>query len=1033
MSLITVQLPIIHEPFAKPRWFDTAPVASLWFPDSGSKVICMKALGIWNVPDMLNVRRMLLQSGNYQLILNMSIGSSQLPPRNSPCIFYLSPRIFSGERYFARAFHATEADAYSFYLLSSTELELKEAESSVIADLYDDAKRIFHTTPFLARNTPEDFLALKQWLADIVFLINVKRIKEQSSRRLETVYSYTSTLLSLQPPRSGCIEQPEQLLSLLALRQHGSEVSTYMGQVEVVKDQSYKAFEPLPPALNESALKRIEETYQYVHNEPFTATLGNEVLPGLRKTRRALRYFAETLEQSPYEALQNIGREMSAALAEQIPILALTGTFSSGKTTLLNSLLVGQDNANIRAFRTKPGANTAIVSEITHVSKDKPEQRVEFGYRQKINNFSLATISPTDTNIATNYITEIQALLEKGVLTNTALRIMPINPRMDKKNAIELRTKEDIQKRLRYLLWLAQQNEDKKDDDEHSKDAKRTSYTQEEHDNAGIDTFSAEILTDALAREYLRPPDEQVNRDGIVQYRLPTEIDLTTDEGWEDFQGKPEGTATEKKGQRIKLKSEVKQHWTEVNIATLLIERSRVYLNHPLLELTTIADTPGTGSLNTGHDHVTKEYLQEASAYIVLLPTHIVSSGRANTGTQDNQDEANRILKQLVDVLKGDLSRVAFVVNCWANTDESSDVVGKIVKYEQILANAFHLTSAQWHTLRQRNQNFFVVQLKGVQGGDRPTTLYSYPSLVPLQSWIEKTFRSGKYLARYDRLKQFLGDEWQRNHGVWIQKLRSLQQEAKEREDMCNRLRQFIKDLHALTDKHLDDVRTFRQNFTSQGSRVSRMMQHRGSEPGSIRKPEELNPWRDALKQEYTAFNELLRDFASIQTLETWIREVKSKARSLPIMLPALVAEDPANQSYAWSPNRSFATYQVDDTFAKVAERWPDNLLKNITGFFTNIRTTLVKELQEFWRDQYSEIWSSGLETYLQRCETFLEKQQQAVQAATQQEIDKLERLNDPELRKRLEQEYREVIHAFEALEQERQELQNQLVRALTE
>ena len=144
-----------------------------------------------------------------------------------------------------------------------------------------------------------------------------------------------------------------------------------------------------------------------------------------------------------------------------------------------------------------------------------------------------------------------------------------------------------------------------------------------------------------------------------------------------------------------------------------------------------------------------------------------------------------------------------------------------------------------------------------------------------------------------------------------------------------------------------------------------------------------------------------------------------------------MVAPTATNQNPPWN-NQRFLSIEVVAEFRTVMEKWPKNFWERvIVGMFKDSRTPLVEDLQNFWEAQYNDLWSRRLDAYLRVCITFMQQRQQALQTIVQKEIDEQERLNDPEVRKKREQEIKEVIAAFEAKDQERRQIQTDLAQAL--
>lgn len=970
----------------------------IWFPEEADQIIWMQALGT-RPADYL-----VLQTLSYQLHVRVFIGEAGLYRLPGDCLrlIYLPGKGLSDERYPEGLFRSHKFPQYGMRLFQPIELGHHLNEESVLNEFSAEAFHTFHTAPFLGLVDTRSYPLLREWLAAVVVLVNLSAEKDTLDYQLDAARSRSIPLLAL---RRSHIQNREDLVDLLKLSWQGRRQLNETKGVQARLGQISMAVHSLPKTILQLAEKGTDATSKQVYNVPFVSTLGAELLPQQHKLLKKIREFASQLSGSKQEQLEYFGKHLQQLLSRP-RVLALIGAYSSGKTTLLNMLLLGEGGT--RAFHTNRAANTAIISEISHVGPDGKEF-VTFEFRDKVEDFVLATPDQTRSDITSQEnIRELLDLRARGILYSPQIKIRPIpqatlqsDPLGERELEI-LDLPQNIDWCLRNLLEVAA---------DPSKDLPPTLQQQ-------TITFSA-MVNRSLLRSYLLQ---------VTPPRLVEAIDLSTPSGWEEFQGRPEGA-------RQPNKAVQKTHWTEAATASILVALAKVQLRNPLLELTTIADTPGTGSGNNGHDGITRSYLNQAEGFILLLSTDMAD----HQGVREIMERLHALMEYRYshDPASG-LPSVAFVVNCFSTHGEQAQI-NAIKKFKKLICETFFPNRTdEWERLQsnERTRNFFVVRLKRVkEEGERLRKLYEHPSVIPLKDWVAALFRSQGYKERFNLFRKLLADEWEQEYNLLLKQQETLRHSERDRVKRAKAIQSFLeRDLTSLAQPHLQTISSFRSEFTSLCAEVTRFMRSYSGDPIKL-KPNDLEMWQRRVQAYYAAANERLRRFVELQTAQTWTEEVQAKLRSLTVTPPPLFPPDPTNQTPPWNEREHFEIYSMNVRFERMIQNWPRGFARVGEWFkrtFTSeedTRVKLVRNIIEFWEDDtYEALWNNRLETYLQRCESYITQGKTQVMRRCQEAIREAQNTADLALRI---QQVKASIARFDNFKKARQDLVHDLDREL--
>jgi hypothetical protein len=450
----------------------------------------------------------------------------------------------------------------------------------------------------------------------------------------------------------------------------------------------------------------------------------------------------------------------------------------------------------------------------------------------------------------------------------------------------------------------------------------------------------------------------------ILGLKLPDVIDLTDDEGWNKFQGDGDD--------RLPFVEEV--------AASFLIQTADIRLCKPLLKLTTIADTPGTGSFNDRHDFVTDQFIHRAEGVILLLPT-----------THYHALRVQRIIQKVRGIFvsryrspSAALNNIAFVVNCYPGR-QSEDVIRKsVADYEESVREAFELSPAEWRR-RQSNPattNFFAVKLKNVEGGENPHRVYDRPSLTSLRSWIRRLFLSGRYRKRLTEIQNVLVGEWKDRRALLDESIREFGMEARGVEKRIAAVRVFREsELVNTKRRYLEEITDFKSDFATGDNAIRKRIERRLD--GFVADPRDktrLGTLKEELKELYRELNERLGELEENDPAVGWAGTMKRALGAKHVDAPSLVPPDPQKQDIPWSATSRFDLQSVDQKFEEIEQKWPNWLERGVIYVKTktvggeDVRLTMAKELRDsFWSMHYASIWNKRLENYLRRSAEFIE------------------------------------------------------------
>jgi len=943
----------------------------LWFPDTVAKTYWQ------NVTKWPDTNELVLRAHGYSMALQIAVGSevfNQLGG-NLHRIISLPPTGTSGKRFYRWLTSSPDhSQNYFARIFQPKELARQPGEESPIKALWRDVRENFSISPFLAlAEDRKSNCGLEDWLAWVIILANLHTQHSELITKLQRFERQARKLLQNLDEVPKNIDCMDTLVSLIALRAQGHELHDGITKAEEGLKQKTRCLEEYSERFDSLILDRYETTGKSVYGVDFVINLGEELAPDLQTLGSKLAGFADKLVASNNPDLKNLGDELQIRLQQRLPVLAFIGSFSSGKTTLLNTLIIGKKTK--RSFRTSTVANTAIVSEIRSCEENGKEN-VQFQFREKINHM---LIEPDDKSGATEFTLPRNIEHLKELVTSNILKSPQIHYAQDGDERV-------VKGRKAVLEFL-------------EKDVFVGNYAQAD--------ISANVNLTGLRR-------------GELENRLPEKIDLTTDEGWEKFQGDEKG----------------KRPCVEEIAATFLIERADIQLQNPLLDITTIADTPGTGSRNDRHDVITDEYLNRAEGFIVLLPTKNFHASRV-------QEIIVRVRDEFDQRYKGQpamgLNSVAFVVNCFSNQEEEI-VIRRIEEFAKMICKEFGLKKTEWKRRQSdpQTRNFFAVNLKHVEEqAQNLETHYEYPSLIPLRKWIKRLFVSGAYGERLNQMLNIIDGDWRIRRRELDKRKRELNQSASKLSERVGQIKIFREGkLNEITQRYrrqinniVDEIHSGNYSLRAEGNKCL------DSYVADPLDKDSIDTWRFRLRKLYRELNGLLDDLENTDPAKGWAEEIKRELKIIAVSPPSLVPPDPQSQKKPWSSRRRFNSQSVDRKFREIKDRWPKkikHLWERIKDRFgrEDIRKIMAREVRySFWPAQYNAIWDERLEKYLNRCDGFITRKEREVKAYC---VDRENDLRNTDFagKKRILEKIEKVFNSFD---EERKQLILELEQGFTE
>jgi hypothetical protein len=952
-----------------PAYDGSPPTGVLWFPDNSSREQFGKLMEV-DLP-----QEIFLTTSCYGVELLVKVGAQEadlVHLRTAVHRIVCLPLEGVGDRRLMRALNRrkTLGGTHFFRLFRSKDLGVHRGEFPPLIALWQETRDSFGASPFMTLEDRLCYSCFSHWLALVVAVASVKRRVEEARKYLIHLRSKAGNFLAIDPLQKLVPNSQKSLKDLLIVREKSM---LFLSEIEDMEN-TCETYRNLMETLQKESDLRSRNAYVDVNRKTydvdFDFCLGCEIHPRLQWIIQQLVRFADRLKSSKSEDLAGLGSALQLALQKRTPRLVLAGSFSAGKTTLLNLLLFG--NGTRRAFRTANVANTAIVSELWCPAVAGREE-VTFQIKDRVDHLLYERSPDGIQETEAQNLEALSHLVRWNVLRSPSIRI---EKKSSNKAAVIYSGRTQCLSALTNIY---------------------TSFSDKQN------------ITKV---HFLASVDEEAVITRMVQ-ELPRSIDLATSEGWVRFQGDRRSPP-----------------FVETPFASFLIESADVKLDNDLLKITTLADTPGTGTIHDRHDVITDQYLNRADGFVILLPTKVLHAKRV-------QDLLDKLKKELVrrhkQALIRGLDSVAFVVNVFSDHTEST-ALKRIGQFEQMIRDTFSLSGEAWRQRRNHRDknNFFVIRLKNLENAENPENLYGFPSFVPLKNWITRLFRSGAYRERLVKVLELVDEQWSASRRTLEKRLRDTELKESDRADDIAQLEDFINNqLYEISKECQDRYSSFRRAFHSgQNSireRISAALDDFVSDAHEVPK-KQLFLWRDRIERLFDQSNELLDDLEEGRFLEIWVEDLKEHPVSEALSLLRLVLPSEQSSDGSWSLRDRLSADALRSQFNETKSEWPGMIL-GLLGRLrheweeTSKRTRLAQEIQGFVEAQYARIWGKGLEDYLNRCEGFVDTKTRELKEQCQEKKEELEEGSNDERVAELEKRLR----AFDSVENERKRLVKEL------
>ncbi|HEX8920779.1 MAG TPA: hypothetical protein VF766_04845, partial [Pyrinomonadaceae bacterium] len=315
----------------------TPPQGCIWFSDEPDREFWCRFLGQQSFDEAL------VCTGGYTLRLKVITGPASLNQLGAETIrlLYL-PREGASDAALNRWLnrHSSEAPYYFLRLFRRDELGTYQREVSPLKQIWRSVRAEFGFSPFLGLDDEETLRGLKEWLARIVVLSNMRLKQPLLEQHLRRVAARAQEVGEIWTDTPEELNEKSELINLLALRDYGRSLLDSIQRCENDRELVENCLSEYPYHLDSIAHEHCKASGKKVFGVEFIINLGDELLPELQRLMLALSPFADELIKSSLSFLKPLGEELKEKLKISTPILALIGPYSSGKTTLLNLLLM---------------------------------------------------------------------------------------------------------------------------------------------------------------------------------------------------------------------------------------------------------------------------------------------------------------------------------------------------------------------------------------------------------------------------------------------------------------------------------------------------------------------------------------------------------------------------------------------------------------------------------------------------------------------------------------------------------------------
>lgn len=506
--------------------------------------------------------------------------------------------------------------------------------------------------------------------------------------------------------------------------------------------------------------------------------------------------------------LRQLVSETEEAVNHNKAKLSLIGTFSSGKTTLINTFLGKRDIP----LRTSMNHNTAVLTHLFY--EPSANEYYDIIYKDKLT-WTVVKPSITSRTIANK--------------ENDSIRILNVEKNKDGNYCIRyslMKSKEQCEIRFRTSLGLAVKRGDVlKPNEAFTRTEKCISDKISVCSKSEIELIINLLLNSQKCRLFYFDDENSTNPKQAINllkkiYNIASDLDSTFN--YEDFCQKiglnPSASGTAfmqnksvypEKYHRIVVECAINKKnvrkkldhngWLELcgdpNPQTagkasvfsekpecyMLAKELKLYVHTEFLQYCSLTDTPGFGSVTEEHDAVSERYIRDSSGRLLVM---IAINSKTIDGKY--QDLINSVDYIYNNFRKADKKNVIFILNCFTNLSVESNIRNQVEKvYQMLIRYGFN-----------RN-NIFVCNLRNALIEKQQTdTMFGYPSYKRFHDFIINEMISSDLTAKYRGIQsnwiRFFKDSWCRIDSQIFdltENIRNIQLYKDKLNDIINKIR----------------------------------------------------------------------------------------------------------------------------------------------------------------------------------------------------------------------------------------------------
>lgn len=609
-----------------------------------------------------------------------------------------------------------------------------------------------------------DYLHIYPYLICVSNLIRihlVKKVIDESSQYLHTEIETTEKLLMSSEEKFDSLALVCRCRAVLQLC---SEIDSY--NVKLVKNGNY--WRGIINVIREDCDRKVDEVInQIIADRISPFALHVDLKYG--RLRRYVYTFLHSVQMKNHfgnfeEDIRDLKEKTERDIMQNAGKLSLIGTFSSGKTTLINTFLGERDIP----LKTSAEHNTAV---LMHLYYEQSEQEYyDIIYRDKLiwtvvkpetgekefRNLEkccirIQSVEKMHDGYHLRYILEDRSRQSREVTFRTSAplaigvgdKLQPgeaFTKRVFRGNAnIELCPRQELELLIRLL-----------------QSAKSFSITTLEGIksypiNSNI-AFLQRCLTIAGKKRSVIPYSKLCEALGIPKgksgeypsiyrrFEVTCSLNLKNErrrldrQGWIKLCGDP-NTAKSSQNSQIPF--------SEKPECYMLAKELQLHVHSEFLEYCTLTDTPGFGSVTEEHDAITEHYIRDHSGRLLVM-----IAINAKTVDAKYQDLINSINDLYNNFRKNDKQNVIFILNCFTNLAREENLKRHVDQVAEMLVG---------YGFSQKN--IFVCNLiEALRDKQEHEMMFGYPSYTKFREYIIHEMISSELTRKYKGIQK----NWQR-------------------------------------------------------------------------------------------------------------------------------------------------------------------------------------------------------------------------------------------------------------------------------